>query len=157
MSKELHMGKLGVIAPFKAKEGTITITETAGIGGTRKEPVLSAPLVKGQEVTIDGEMTVKAAGASDTIIGVVYNNPKFSIEPRQNYTQSQAVSADMLREVGIETIFKKIITVNAKSGQGIAPGNYVTWKAEVEKSTSATNYIALSAQDSNNRVIVGFI
>ena len=112
---------------------------------------------KGDFVTIDGEMIVKAAGASDAIIGIVYNAPKFEVEPRQDYTQAQAVSADMLREVAVETVFKKILTVDAKASEGIAPGDYVTLKAKVEKSSNATEYMALSAQDSNNRVIIGFL
>ena len=153
MSENLSIGQLGAVAPFKAKEGTITITD----GATVKVPVLSAGLKKGDLVELDGEMTVKALTANGVCIGEVYNTPKWEVEPRTNYTQPQAVSAEMLREVGIETIFKKIETRDAKASEGIAAGDYITLKAEVEKSNSATSYIALSAQDSNNRVVIGFI
>ena len=157
MSQELNIGKLGAVAPFKAKEGTITITETAGAHGAIKAPVLSAGLSKGDLVELDGEMTVKAH-SSGVPLGFVYNVPKWvEGEPRTNYTQAQAISAGMLREVGIETIFAKIVTLDAKASEGIAAGDYVDLKAEVEKADSATNAIALSAQDTNNRVVVGLI
>lgn len=157
MSQELNIGKSGAIAPFKAKEGTITITEGATAHGVMKVPVLSAGLKKGDLVELDGEMTVKAH-SSGTPIGIVYNTPKWTEgEPRTDYTQAQAISANMLREVGIETFFKKIITLDAKASEGISAGDYVTLKAKVEKSSNATNAMALSAQDTNNRVVVGLI
>lgn len=163
MSNELCIGKLGAVAPFQAKEGTITITETAGIGGIRKEPVLSAAIAKGKAVTLDSEMTVKVAGSSDTIIGVAYNTPRWpAAEPRTNYTQAQATSAGMLREVAVETVFKKIETMDAKASEGITAGKYLVWKStgfELSSSSGATEtaFMALSAQDTNNRVIVGFL
>lgn len=157
MSDNYNMGQLGVIAPFTAKEGTITITDGASAHGNFKVPVLGAPLSKGDYVALDGEMTVKKAGSTDTIIGIVYNTPKWDVEPKTNYTQTQAVTAGALREVGIETVFKKILTVDAKASEGIAAGDYVTLKAEVEKSNSATDYMALSAQDTDNRVVIGFL
>lgn len=154
---ELNIGKLGAIAPFKAKEGTITITDGATAHGVMKVPVLSAGLKKGDLVELDSDMTVKAH-SSGTPIGFVYNAPKWTEgEPKADYTQAQAVSGNMLREVGIETIFKKILTVDAKASEGIKAGNYVTLKAKVEKSTAATDVMALSDQDSANRVVVGFI
>lgn len=161
MSQEYQMGKLGVICPFKAKEGTITITDGATAHGNMKVPVLSAGLKKGDLVELDSEMTIKPY-SSGVIIGEVYNNPKWTnVEPTTNYTQAQAVTADMLREVGIETIFKKIETRPAKASEGITAGKYLVLKGEMELSASsgstATNYMALSAQDSNNRVVVGFI
>jgi len=157
MSENYNMGQLGVIAPFKAKEGTITITEGASAHGNIKVPVMGAPIKKGDYVALDGEMTVKKAGSSDTIIGIAYNTPKWDVEPTTNYTQAQALSAGVLREVGIETKFKKILTVPAKASEGIAAGDYVTLKAEVEKSQSATDYMALSAQDANDLVVIGFL
>lgn len=160
MSQELNIGKLGAVAPFKAKEGTVTITESATAHGVVKAPVLSAGLRKGDLVELDGEMTVKAH-SSGVPIGFVYNTPKWDVEPKQDYTQAQAVSAGVLREVGIETIFSKIVTLDAKASEGITAGKYLVLKAKVELSASsgstATNAMALSAQDSNNRVIVGII
>lgn len=161
MSEEYQMGKLGVICPFKAKEGTITITDGATAHGNLRVPVLSAGLKKGDLVELDSEMTIKKL-SSGVPIGEVYNTPKWTnVEPSSDYTQAQAVTAGLLREVGIETIFKKIETRPAKSGAGITAGKYLVLKAEMELSASsgstATNCIALSAQDSNNRVVVGFI
>ena len=159
MSKELNIGT-GVTAPFKVKEGTITITTSATAHGDIKAPVMGSEVVKGDLVEIAGEMTV-AAHSSGIPIGYVANTPKWEIEPRINYTQAEAISADMLREAGIETFFKTIKTVDAKASEGITAGKYVVLKQEVELSSSsgstATNAIALSAQDSNNRVIIGIL
>jgi hypothetical protein len=159
MSKELNIGT-GVTAPFKVKEGTITITTGATAHGDIKTPVMGSEVVKGDLVEIAGEMTV-AAHSSGVPIGYVANTPKWEIEPRINYTQAEAVSADMLREAGIETFFKTIKTVDAKASEGITAGKYVVLKQEVELSSSsgstATNAIALSAQDTNNRVIIGIL
>ena len=172
MSQEFNMGKLGVVAPFKALEGTVTITKTAGVGGSKLEPVLSAQLQKGDivELGVNTSDSNKVLGftvqplASGIPIGIVYNDGKWTEgEPRTNYTQAQAISGDMLREFGIETIFKKIITLPAKNSEGITAGLYCVLSADgVKKSASsgstATNIIALADQDSTaNRVVVGFI
>ena len=164
MSEQYNMGQLGVVAPFKVKEGTITMTTTNGVGGDKIEPVLSAAVEKGDFVKLtDDFQVIKTTDGSDFIIGRVYNNPKWETEPRTNYTQAQAVSADLLREVGIETIFKKILTVPAKASEGITAGKFVLFKASgVELSSSSgateTKYLALTDQDSTaNTVVVGFI
>ena len=160
MSLEINMGNC-VVAPFKVEEGKIDIVETAGIGGTKKEPVLQYPVKKGDLVEIAADMRVKAL-SSGVPIGFVYNTPKWTeAEPKINYTAAEAKSADMLREAGIETFFKKIVTMAAKASEGITVGKYLVLKDEVELSsssgTTATNAIALSAQDSNDRVIVGIL
>ena len=162
MSDNYNMGQLGVVAPFKAKEGTITISDGATAFGDIKVPILSAQINKGDYIALDSEMTVKKAGDSDTIIGIAYNTPKWETEPTTNYTQAQAVSAGMLREVGVETVFKKILTVTAKASENITAGKYLVWKTTgVELSgssgTTVTDYVALSAQDDNDKVVVGFI
>ena len=160
---EYNMGKLGVVAPFKAKEGTITISEGATAHGTVKVPVLSAALKKGDFVELDGAMTVKALTTSGVPLGIVYNTPKWDVEPITDRTQAQAVSAGELREVGIETIFKKIMTVDV-SGT-VAAGNYLVpddstagkFEQSASSGTTASNYIALTAKDSNDQAVVGFI
>ena len=164
MSQELCIGKLGAVAPFKAKEGTITMTKDSSAHGSRIAPVHSAKLEQGTPVKLAGEMLVEKATGSDAIIGVVYNKEGKWVngEPRQDYTQAAALSADMVREFAIETIFKKVETVDAKASEGITAGKYLVWKAAgVELSASSgsteTKFLALSAQDSNNRVIVGFL
>ena len=164
MTQELNIGKLGAIAPFQAKEGTITISEGSTASGVMKVPVLSAGLKKGDNVKLADSMLVEKAGNSDTaIIGVVANNPKWpDVEPTSDYTQAQAISAGFLREVGIETIFKKIVTLDAKPSEGITAGKYLVLKNKVELSSSSgsteTKFMALSDQDStSNRVVVGFL
>ena len=100
MSQELNIGKLGAVAPFKAIEGKIDITETATAHGVVKGPVLQYPLKKGDLVELDSEMAVKAL-SSGVPIGIVYNTPKWEVEPRTNYTAAQAKSGGILREVGM--------------------------------------------------------
>ena len=163
MSEQYNMGKLGVVAPFKAKEGTITISEGATAHGTIKVPVLSAALKKGDFVELDGAMTVKALTTSGVAVGIVYNTPKWDVEPTADKTQAQAVSAGLLREVGIETIFKKIMTVDVSgtvnAGNYLVPDDSTAGKFEQSASsgTTASNYIALTAKDSNDQAVVGFI
>ena len=157
-----NIGRYGVRTAFKAKEGTITMTETNGIGGNKIEPKLSAPIKKGDKVKLDGDMTITKATTGSVVIGEAYANPlDFTISPVTDYTQAQAVSADMLREVTIETIFKKIIRVKCKSGESIAVGDYLEYGStkidEFEEADSASNIIALTAIDSDNEVIAGFI
>ena len=160
---EYNMGKLGVVAPFKAKEGTITISEGATAHGTIKVPVLSAALKKGDFVELDGAMTVKALTTSGVPLGIVYNTPKWDVEPTTNRTQAQAISAGELREVGIETIFKKILTVDVSgtvaAGDYLVPDDTTAGKFEQSASsgTTASNIIALTAKDSNDKAVVGFI
>ena len=157
MSQELCIGKLGAVAPFKAKEGTITMTKDSSAHGSRIAPVHSAKLEQGTPVKLAGEMLVEKATGSDAIIGVVYNKDGKWVngEPRQDYTQAAALSADMVREFAIENIFKKVETVDAKASEGITAGKYLVWKAAgVELSASSgsteTKFLALSAQDSND-------
>ena len=160
---EYNMGKLGVVAPFKAKEGTITISEGATAHGTIKVPVVSAALKKGDFVELDGAMTVKALTTSGVPLGIVYNTPKWDVEPTTNRTQAQAISAGELREVGIETIFKKILTVDVSgtvaAGDYLVPDDTTAGKFEQSASsgTTASNIIALTAKDSNDQAVVGFI
>ena len=105
-------------------------------------------------------MTIKAYN-SGLFIGFVYNEGKWvNGEPREAMNQSAAISAGALREVGVETFFKKIMTVPATGT--VAAGNYVApsssgWAATASSGTTASNYIALTATDSNNDIIVGVI
>jgi len=161
MAEKIHIGQLGVVAPFVCHEGAISIVETHGVGGTRLEPRLASPIKKGVKVTYDGDLAVKPAGTTDVVIGVAYANPlDFEVNPTQDYTAAQAKSAGMLRECSIETIFKKIVTVKCKSGESIAVGDYLEYGSsnidEFEEADSATDIIALTAIDSDKEVIAGF-
>ena len=161
---EYNMGKLGVVAPFKAKEGSIAMKNGVTAHGTIKVPTLSAELTKGDWVELDGAMTVKALTTSGTPIGIVYNNGKWvEGEPTTDMNQSAAVSAGALREVGIETIFKKILTLDVSgtvnAGMYLVPDDETAGKFEQSASsgTTVTNIRALTTKDSNNQVIAGFI
>ena len=158
MAKELCIGTLGVKTVFKAVEGVISIVEDASQFGSTVRPVLASPLKKGDAVAIDDEFRVKKATGSDVIIGYVINNGNWTDgkEPRVAYTQAEAKTAGMLREFVIETVFKKIVTVDAKASEGIKAGDDIALKPVVEKSQSATGIIALSDQDAKNRVVIGF-
>jgi hypothetical protein len=114
-------------------------------------------------VELDDEMTVKAL-SSGIFIGFVYNEGKWvNGEPRTAQNQSTAAGAGNLREVGIETIFKKIVTLTGKTSEGIAAKKYLvfhtdgTVKLSGSGGSTETNMIALSAQDANNRVVVGIL
>lgn len=162
MSQELNYGKTPIV-PFKAKEGDITIAKTQTAAGTITGPSVASPLVKGAPVELDDEMTVKALG-SGIFIGFVYNEGKWvNGEPRSALNQAGAVSAGALREVGIETIFKKIVTLTGKTSEGITAKKYLvfhtdgTVKLSGSSGSTATDMIALSAQDANNRVVVGIL
>lgn len=160
MSKVLNYGKTPVV-PFNAKEGDITIVKTQTAAGTISGPSVASPLTKGAAVELDSDMTVKAYN-NGLFIGFVYNEGKWvNGEPRTAENQAAAVSAGDLREVGIETIFKKVITLKGKASEGITAKKYLvfhtdgTVKLSASSGSTATDMIALSAQDSNNRVVVG--
>lgn len=162
MSQELNYGKIPVV-PFKAKEGDITIAKVQTAAGTITAPSVASPLSKGVPVELDAEMTVKALN-SGVFIGFVYNEGKWvNGEPRTAMNQAAAVSADALREVGIETIFKKIITLTGKTSEAITAKKYLTFhsdgtvKLSASSGSTATNMVALSDQDSDNKVVVGIL
>ena len=162
MSLEVNYGRTPVV-PFNAKEGDITIAKTQTAAGTITGPSVASPLEKGAPVQIAADMTVEAL-SSGVFIGFVYNEGKWvNGEPRQAETQAAAVTAGDLREVGIETIFKKVITLTGKTSEGITAGKYVvfhtdgTVKLSGSSGSTATDMIALSAQDTNNRVVVGLL
>ena len=73
------------------------------------------------------------------------------------------LSAGNLREVGIETIFKKIITLTGKTSENITAKKYLvfhsdgTVKLSASSGSTATNMVALSDQDSNDKVVVGIL
>ena len=162
MSQELNYGKTPVV-PFKAKEGDITIVKTQTAAGTISGPSVASPLARGAAVELDSDMTVKAYN-SGLFIGFVYNEGKWvNGEPRTAQNQSAAVSAGNLREVGIETIFKKVVTLTGKTSEGITATKYLVFHSDgtVKLSSSSgateTNMVALTAQDSNNKVVVGIL
>ena len=162
MSQELNYGKTPVV-PFNAKEGDITIVKTQTAAGTISGPSVASPLAKGAAVELDSDMTVKAY-SSGLFIGFVYNEGKWvNGEPRTAQNQAAAVSAGNLREVGIETIFKKVVTLTGKTSEGITATKYLVFHSDgtVKLSSSSgateTNMVALTAQDSNNKVVVGIL
>ena len=162
MSQILNYGRTPVV-PFKAKEGDISIVKTQTAAGTISGPSVASPLAKGAAVELDSEMTVKAYN-NGLFIGFVYNEGKWvNGEPRTAMNQAAAVSADALREVGIETIFKKIITLKGKTSEAITAKKYLafhsdgTVKLSASSGSTATNMVALSDQDSDNQVVVGIL
>ena len=162
MSKVLNYGKTPVV-PFNAKEGDITIVKTQTAAGTISGPSVASPLTKGAAVELDSDMTVKAYN-NGLFIGFVYNEGKWvNGEPRTAENQAAAVSAGDLREVGIETIFKKVITLKGKTSECITAKKYLvfhsdgTVKLSASSGSTASNMVALSDQDTNNQVVVGIL
>ena len=162
MSKVLNYGKTPVV-PFNAKEGDITIVKTQTAAGTISGPSVASPLTKGAAVELDSDMTVKAYN-NGLFIGFVYNEGKWvNGEPRTAENQAAAVSAGDLREVGIETIFKKVITLTGKTSENITAKKYLTFhsdgtvKLTASSGSTASNMVALSDQDTNNKVVVGIL
>lgn len=162
MSQEVNYGKTPVV-PFLAKEGDISMVKTQTAAGTITGPSVASPLAKGAAVELDSEMTVKAY-SSGLFIGFVYNEGKWvNGEPREGQNQSAAVSAGNLREVGIETIFKKVITLTGKTSESITAKKYLvfhsdgTVKLSASSGSTATNMVALSDQDTNDKVVVGIL
>ncbi len=162
MSQELNYGRTPVV-PFFAKEGDITIAKTQTAAGTITGPSVASPLDKGAAVELDSDMTVKAYN-DGIFIGFVYNEGKWvNGEPRTAQNQAAAVSAGNLREVGIETIFKKVVTLTGKTSENIAAKKYLvfhsngTVKLSASSGSTVTNMVALTAQDTNDRVVVGIL
>lgn len=162
MSQVLNYGRTPVV-PFKAKEGDISIVKAQTAAGTISGPSVASPLAKGAAVELDSDMTVKAYN-NGLFIGFVYNEGKWvNGEPRTAMNQAGAVSADALREVGIETIFKKIITLTGKTSESITAKKYLvfhsdgTVKLSASSGSTASNMVALSDQDSDDNVVVGIL
>ena len=151
----------GIILPCKAVEGTISIATTASVTGDGKAPVLSAPVEPGDAVAITGDLQVeKADGTNGTVIGFVHDHPEFDVDPTKGYTKAQAISAGMLRNVGVETPFVDVRTVDAKASEAITPGMYLVWSADGYKKTASSgttvsDTIALTTQDSDDKVVIG--
>ena len=126
MSLEINMGQ-GTVAPFFAKEGDISITKQQKSTGTESGPTVQYPLEKYEAVELDSEMTVKKYN-NGLFIGFVFNEGKWvNGEPRTAMNQASAVSTNNLREFGIETIFKKIITLTGKTSEAIAVKDYLVF------------------------------
>ncbi len=162
MSQILNYGKTPVV-PFMAKEGDITIAKTQTAAGTISGPSVASPLSKGAAVELDSAMTVKAYN-DGLFIGFVSNEGKWvNGEPRSAMNQSAAVSAGALREFGIDTIFKKVITLTGKTSESITAKKYLvfhsngTVKLSASSGSTATNMVALSDQDTDNNVVVGIL
>ena len=168
MAKALYnVGDLGVAITFKANEGTISIVTTAGIGGSRTEPALTGAIKKGDWVQLSEDLEVVKA-TTGFVIGRAKANPRDWVkEPATGYTANQARTAGYQREVVVETIFKKIITLPAVSSSGISYGHFLERDSsdatKVKKSAgdtpgeTPTNMVALADVDSDGDVIVGII
>ena len=163
MNDDIYMFK-GINFPAKAVEGAISIKKSAGVRGDRLEPTLANGIVQGDAVAIvgittDGYILVeKADGTNGPIVGFADSKPEYDYDPIQDYTKQQAITANVLRKVGVESTFVDIRPVTAKAGEGIKAGNYVKYGADgqsFEKSTDETNMIALSDQGSENRINIG--
>ena len=166
MAKEIYnVGDLGVAITFKANEGTVSIVTTAGIGGSKTEPALTAAIKKGDWVSLSEDLEVVKA-TTGFVIGRAKANPRDWVkEPATGYSADQARTAGYQREVVVETVFKKIITLPAVSSSGITFGMFLernsSDKTKVNKTassgTTVSDMVALADVDSDGDVIVGII
>ena len=160
MNDDIYM-HAGIVLPCKAVEGTITIAETVSVTGDEKKPVLSAPIKQGEAVAITGDLQVeKATGSNGTVIGFAHDHGEYDVDPVKNYTKAQAIAAGMLRNIGVETPFTDVRTVDAKASESITPGMYVEWSADGYKKTASSgttvsDTIALTTQGTGNRITIG--
>ena len=159
---EIHMFN-GIVLPCKIVEGAISIKDTVSVKGDSKEPTLANQGNQGDAVAIVGDLLVEVAdGTNGTVIGYIHDHPEYDVDPVKDYTKAQAISADMLRNCGVETPFTYIRTVDAKASESITPGMYLVWSADGYKKTASSgttvsDTIALTTQGSDNRVVIGVI
>lgn len=148
----------GIVIPVTVVEGNITIADTVSVKGDGPEPTLSNRVEQNEAVAIIGDFRVeKADGSNGPVIGFVHDHPEYDVDPVQNYTKAQAISAEMLRECGVETNFTDIREVPAKAGEGIAAGDYVEVGADgqsFEKASDVTSIICLAGQDANDIITI---
>lgn len=150
----------GIILPVKAVEGNISIADTVSVTGAEKKPVLQNPVKPGDAVVLTGDLQVeKADGTNGAIIGFVHDNPEYDIDPNQAYTKAQAITADMLRKCGVETVFVDVRTVPAKASEAITAGMYVEFSTSGFKKTSssgttASDCIALTSQSTDDTIVI---
>ena len=150
----------GITIPCKAVEGKVSIVETVSVTGDGKKPSVAAPVKQGDAVTLAGDLLVKVAGAGDTIIGFAHDHPEYDVDPTQEYTQQAAISAGMLRNVGVDTVFADVRTVPAKASEAITAGMYVEWSADgwkktASSGTTASDAIALVGQTTDDEIVIG--
>lgn len=151
----------GIIIPCKAVEGKISIVETVSVTGDGQKPSVANPVKQGDAVAIVGDFQVaKADGSNGAVIGFAHDHPEYDIDPTTEYTQAQAISAGMLRNLGVETVFADVRTVPAKASEAITAGMYVQWSADGWKKTASSgttesNAIALSGQTSDDLIVIG--
>ena len=154
---------IGITIPAKALEGAISIVEGNGVQGDITAPVVATPIKKGDAVAlvhnanIDGFVVQKATGASgEIIIGFAHDRPEFDKDPTIALTQNQAIAANALRQVGVETTFTDIRVVKAKASEGIQAGDKVVFGASgFEKDNTNGTILCLKGQTSKNTIIIG--
>lgn len=154
---------IGITIPAKAIEGAISIVEGNGVQGDITAPTVATPIKKGDAVAlvnnanIDGFVVQKATGTSgEIIIGFAHDRPEFDKDPTTGLTQNQAIAADALRQLGVETIFTDIRTVKAKASEGIVAGDKVVFGANgFEKDNTNGTILVLKGQTSENTIIIG--
>lgn len=153
---------IGITIPAKALEGAISIVEGNGVQGDITAPIVASPIKKGDAValvhnaSINGFIVQKATGSNGTIIGFAHDRPEFADDPTTPLTQNQAIAADALRQLGVETTFTDIRVVKAKSGENIAAGDLVKLGSSgFEKDNTNGTILCLKGQTTKNTIIIG--
>ncbi len=153
---------IGITIPAKSLEGAISIVESNGVQGDITAPVVATPIKKGDAVAlvhnanIDGFVVQKATGNNGVIIGFAHDRPEFAEDPTTPLTQNQAIAADALRKLGVETTFTDIRVVKAKTGEGIQAGDRVVLGTSgFEKDNTNGTILCLKGQTTENTIIIG--
>ena len=153
---------IGITIPAKAIEGAISIVEGNGVQGDITAPAVATPIKKGDAVAlvhnanINGFVVQKATGNNGVIIGFAHDRPEFDKDPATPLTQNQAIAADALRQLGVETTFTDIRVVKAKASEGIQAGDKVVFGANgFEKDNTHGTILCLKGQTTDNKIIIG--
>lgn len=153
MAKIYNVGKFGVVARMKVKEGNVTIGAVNSIQGNVKGPILSAPAKKGDFVKISADLTVEPCAANDTAcIGRLESDPQWiEAEPTANANWGYYAP----REANVEFFGTKILTVPLEAANSaISVGNSVTLGATTaqkwDKDATPNSTVALEAAQASS-------
>ena len=155
----------GITIPAKALEGAVSIVETVSVTGDGPKPSVAKPIAQGDRLAIVGDngeepYVAKADGTNGVTIGFAHDHPEYELDPTTPYTENQAKTAGVLRNVGVETPFTDVRTVPAKASEAITAGMYVEWsvdgwKKTASSGTTVSDAICIIGQSAENEIVIG--
>ena len=151
MVKILDLNPYEINVQFFVEEGNYTIMESVqGIAGNDEVGVFSAPVHKGDFVKLTAdEKVVAPAGANDTIIGQVIDNPQFyGDRPNKTTTSGNYNRRSCTVQLwGDHVKSLKLVDDNT----AVAVGDSVAYAGdnEFDKASSKTSSIAITSAKAN--------